>query len=51
MKARRREAHVLSEEEIDEIVDWLRRVIVERMDLEEAAFASLKRDLQAQHNG
>ena len=29
------------------IEDWLRRVIRERIDMEEAAFAELKRDLNA----
>ena len=29
------------------VEDWLRRVVQERIDLEEAAFAGLKRDLAA----
>ena len=31
------------------VEDWLRRVIQERVDLEEAAFAGLKRDLIAKN--
>jgi hypothetical protein len=37
-------AHLHREASIE---DWLRRVIQERIDLEEAAFAGLKRDLAA----
>jgi uracil DNA glycosylase len=32
------------------VEDWLTRVIKERIDLEEAAFAELKRDLTAKNN-
>ena len=32
------------------VEDWLSRVIQERIDLEEAAFAELKRDLAAKNN-
>lgn len=32
------------------VEDWLRRVIQERIDLEEAAFAGLKRDLSAKNS-
>lgn len=31
--------------------DWLRRVIQERLDLEEAAFATLKRELATKNGG
>lgn len=31
------------------VEDWLRRIIQERIDLEEAAFAGLKRDLAAKN--
>ena len=32
------------------VEDWLRRIIQERIDLEEAAFAGLKRDLAAKNS-
>lgn len=32
------------------VEDWLRRIIEERIDMEEAAFAGLKRDLAEKHN-
>jgi hypothetical protein len=32
------------------VEDWLRRIIQERIDLEEAAFSGLKRDLAAKNN-
>ena len=31
------------------VEDWLRRIIQERIDLEEAAFTGLKRDLAAKN--
>lgn len=31
------------------VEDWLRRIIQERLDLEEAAFAAVKRDLNAKN--
>lgn len=31
--------------------DWLRRIVQERIDLEEAVFAGLKRELAAKHSG
>jgi hypothetical protein len=38
----------LSEDEIDQMVeDWLRRVIQELVELEEAAFVGIKRSLEA----
>lgn len=33
------------------VEDWLRRIIQERIDLEEAAFAGLKRDLATKNSG
>lgn len=33
------------------VEDWLKRVIQERIDLEEAAFAGLKRELATKSNG
>jgi hypothetical protein len=34
----------------EELEEWLRRIIQERIDLEEAAFAGLKRDLLAKNS-
>lgn len=31
------------------VEDWIKRIVVERIDTEEAAFAQLKRELQSEH--